>query len=192
MRLGPPYLIMSTLVVFVSILIHEMGHALVARALGCHVVETVLHALGGLAIYLPGRHHTHGKSILISLAGPGAGFLLWGLLEFVLDVPIQSFAIRHLDEKFAHLILFGLEVCIFVNKWWGIINLLPVLPLDGGNVCRGVCESLNRYGGERTARKISVGVAGLVAVYFFREQNTFTGILFLSFAINNWQSLQRD
>lgn len=192
MRDGPPYLIMWALVCFVSILVHELGHALVARWLGCHVIECALYLMGGVAVYHPGPRHTQGKSILIALAGPGAGFILWGLMVFVIMVPLLTFANDRLDPNMARLIDFGVEQWLFINLIWGLVNLLPVLPLDGGRVCLGVCESLNRYGGERTALRISVGVAGLVAFYFFSVHRTYAGVLFLSLAINNWQSLQRD
>lgn len=194
MRHGPPYLMMWALVCFVSILVHELGHALVARWMGCQVVECALYLMGGVAVYLPGPRHTQGKAILIALAGPAAGFILWGLMEFVIMAPLLTFTVNRLDPNVAPLIVFGIIQWQFINLYWGLVNLLPVLPLDGGRVCQGVCESLNRYGGERIARQISVGVAGLVALYFFtRPEGAFyPAILFLSLAINNWQSLQRD
>lgn len=192
MRLGPPFLMMWVLVMFISIIVHELGHAIVARWLGCHVQETVLYMMGGLAIYHPGRNYTHGKSILISLAGPGAGFILWGFMEFVFQEPVMRFALQRLDPKFLMLIAYGISSWLFINLWWGIINLLPVLPLDGGHVCLGVCRSISPYRGERTAQWISVFVAGSVSAWFFMHQNTYTGVLFLTLAISNWQSLERN
>lgn len=192
MRLGPPFLMMWVMVCFVSILVHELGHAIVARWLGCHVVETVLYMMGGVAVYLPGRDYSHGKSILISLAGPGAGFILWGLMTYVIQEPLLQFAVLRLDPKFTSLIIFGVIQWNYVNLWWGLINLLPVLPLDGGRVCQGVCRSMNPIRGDRTAHWIGAFVAGAAAVWFFMNQNTYPGILFLSFAISNWQALQRD
>lgn len=194
MRFGPPYLMMWALVCFISILVHELGHAIVARWMGCQVVECALYLMGGVALYIPGSRHTQGKSILIALAGPGAGFILWAMMNYVIMAPLLTFTFNRLDPNLAPLMIFGVMQWLYVNLWWGLVNLLPVLPLDGGRVCQGVCESLNRYGGERAARKISVGVAGLVALYFFTRPDGafYPAILFLSLAINNWQSLQRD
>ncbi len=188
MDLGPPFLLMWVIVCLISILVHEMGHALVARWLGCHVIETALYLMGGVAVYHPGRNHTQGKSILISLAGPGAGFILYFLMRYVIGGPVLRFSDDNLDPKATELIDWGIGQWLYINLWWGLINLLPVLPLDGGHVCRGVCLSISPYRGEDVARKISVGVAGLAALFFLMNQRTYAGVLFLSFAISNLQA----
>src|ERR1043166_8856978 len=69
---SPVDLMIWVAVVFVSILIHELGHALVARAHGWQPWIT-LYGMGGLASYQPTRHDTRSQ-ILISAAGPAAGF----------------------------------------------------------------------------------------------------------------------
>jgi hypothetical protein len=66
-------------IVFVSVLAHELGHALVARVHG-QQPSIMLYAMGGLTSFQPLRRLTHGQSIAISLAGPGAGFLVGGLV----------------------------------------------------------------------------------------------------------------
>ncbi|MGZ6087672.1 MAG: site-2 protease family protein [Polyangiales bacterium] len=112
-----------TAIVFVSILLHELGHALVARRYGASPVIT-LHAFGGLTSYSgEGLVMTRFRRILISLAGPFAGFAL-GLAVFL--------ATRHMTLTDPQLWL--RRTVLWVNVGWGIINLLPVLPLDGGNV----------------------------------------------------------
>jgi len=105
-----------TAVVFASILVHELGHALAARLFGAGAAIR-LYGLGGLTYHsgLP----TARRRILVTLAGPGAGFLL-GLLAlgpYLLLPP--SFAVRAL---------------LLTNVFWGAVNLLPVPPLDGGHV----------------------------------------------------------
>ena len=188
LQLGPPFLLLWVIVCFVSILVHEMGHALVARALGCHVLEAALYLMGGVAVYMPGRNHTQGKSILIALAGPGAGFILWGLMTYVIQDPVLAFADRKLDPKVADLIYWGIERWNYINLLWGLVNLLPVLPLDGGRVLQGVCNSISPFRGDDYARKISIAVGGLVAAFFLIKGNTYPGILFLSFTMSNLQA----
>ena len=187
---GPPYLLMWVVVCFVSILAHELGHALVARWMGCQVVEVALYMMGGVATYLPGRIHTQGKSILIALAGPAAGFILWALMLFVFQDPLLLFAFKYLDPAAVPLIADGVFQWEYINLWWGLVNLLPVLPLDGGRVLEAVCSSMSPFRGEVYARKISVLVGGLVAAYFLTHGMTYPGILFLSIAMMNVQSLQ--
>ena len=188
LELGPPFLLMWVIVCFISILVHEMGHALVARWLGCQVIEAALYLLGGVAVYEPGRNHTQGKSILIALAGPGAGFILWGLMKFVFADPILEYTFLKFDRKVFDLVYWGIDQWLYLNLWWGLVNLLPVLPLDGGRVCQGVCNSISRFRGDDYARKISIAVGGLVAVYFLAHQQTYPGILFLSLTVSNLQA----
>jgi len=192
MELGPPFLLMWVVVCFVSILVHEMGHALVARWLGCHVIEAALYLMGGVAVYLPDRNHTQGKSILIALAGPGAGFILWGLMEFVFQMPILKFAFKHLDPSVFPLVDFGIVQWLYINLWWGLVNLLPVLPLDGGRVLQGVCNSISPFRGDEYARRISIVVGGLTAAFFLLGGRTYAGILFLSLTMSNVQSGQHQ
>lgn len=188
MEQGPPFLLMWVLVCFISILVHEMGHALVARWLGCQVVEAALYLMGGVAVYLPGRNYTTGKSILIALSGPGAGFILWALMEYVLKEPIIRFTDLKLDPTVLPLMKYGIRKWLFLNLWWGLVNLLPVLPLDGGHVCEGVCRSISPFRGDDYARQISIVVGGLVAVYCFMNQMTYPGVLFLSLTFSNLQA----
>src|SRR5258708_21488286 len=65
--------------IFVSILVHELGHALTAQYFGWppHIV---LHAFGGYASYQPTWGHSTSRSILVSFAGPWAGFLLYAVV----------------------------------------------------------------------------------------------------------------
>lgn len=190
MEQGPPFLLMWVVVCFVSILVHELGHAFVARWLGCDVIEAALYLMGGVAVYLPGRNYTQGKSILIALAGPGAGFILWGLMEFVFADPIIGFAIRNLDPQVTPLILDGIDQWLYINLIWGLVNLLPVLPLDGGRVLQGVCNSMSPHNGDEYARKIGIAVGGLTALYFLVNGRTYAGILFLSLTMSNVQAGQ--
>src|ERR1700677_2721198 len=64
---------------FVSILVHEMGHAFTALACGW-APQAYLDGCGGLTVYRPTAGHTTGRSVFISFAGPGAGFVVDGLI----------------------------------------------------------------------------------------------------------------
>jgi Zn-dependent protease len=110
-----------TAVVFVSILLHELGHAAAARIFGAEPSIT-LHALGGLTQFEP-----HGMSRpqrwLVSFAGPAAG-LMFGIAVYVgarwLPAVAQGSSI--------------VDTILRVNIGWSLINLLPVLPFDGGQM----------------------------------------------------------
>src|SRR5262245_45959298 len=125
-RLSQPiFLVEWLIVIFVSIIVHELGHALVVRSFGLSP-QIMLYSMGGLTSWREEKGISHAKRIAISLAGPFAGFLFGGI------VFLSEFA---LPDLFAD--RFGAQTYIDlmrVNLVWGIFNLFPILPLDGGNV----------------------------------------------------------
>lgn len=185
-RLGFEFLAAWVAIVFVSILVHEMGHALMAAAFG-YPPRIVMYHFGGLAMFEPYSRFTTGKSILITLAGPGAGFILFGLTLFVNVMLFQTGAVQELSP----LADFILTQMIFVNLVWGLVNLLPVLPLDGGQICRDVCTSISPHRGMEASLVIAIAVGAAVAVFALRQQQLYMGILFGMLAFENFQELQR-
>lgn len=114
------YLLEWLAVVAVSILIHELGHAFAVRSYGINP-EIRLWGMGGLTLFayaLPPR-----KSILVSLAGP-----LVGIPVAVVVMVIKPWLPA--SEPLAYIT----TDLIFINLWWGVLNLLPLAGLDGGNV----------------------------------------------------------
>jgi hypothetical protein len=112
------------LVVFFSVLLHEFGHALAGRSFGLEP-RIRLYAFGGLTSWSAGRDLTPGRSILVSAAGPGAGFLL-GALVLLVRTPLESGG--------SWMMHVTVQDLLWVNFGWGILNLLPIRPLDGGNI----------------------------------------------------------
>lgn len=141
----PYFAILSwALVVFFSILVHELGHALAARSYGSQVLEVALWQLGG---YVRHTNNVPRQRLFISLAGPFAGFAFG--LPFLLAywfVPM-SWELRT--------IVFQL---VFVNMAWGMVNLLPLLPLDGGNATVSLLRMYSKapWRAVQTAAKISI------------------------------------
>jgi Zn-dependent protease len=86
--------------------------------------------------------------------------------------------------------LFALtDFYLFPSIFWAVLNLIPVLPLDGGQIA----GSLNRMrgGNMRQTLWISVIAAGLVALYGFTNGQRYMGILFLVLGIQSFQQLQQ-
>ena len=167
-------------VVLVSVLLHEMGHALVGRRFGMQP-EIFLYGMGGLTSWRTGRRLTRGQSILVSVAGPGAGLLLgavvWGIM--LIDMPelnpLGRMALRSL---------------LWVNIIWSVLNLLPILPLDGGNVMRSLVHILKGGVDDRLPRQISVAVAAAGAVAALLYGMTFAAIFAGYLAFTNYQALR--
>lgn len=125
-RAGFMMLVLWTLIVFVSVLVHEMGHALAIRR---HRIqpEITLHFMGGRTTWRALLPLGRLDQVIISAAGPFAGFALAGLVY-----GIEHFFLRGMTLPLvARYAILQLK---FVNLWWGIFNLIPVLPLDGGHV----------------------------------------------------------
>jgi stage IV sporulation protein FB len=193
----PEYLDLLTIWIFclfISILVHEMGHALTALACGWPP-QVYLYAFGGLAVYRPTYGRTTARSVLISLAGPGAGFLLYGATLAAEYGVAQSGWFATLDHRWQLRIFDFFRQMEFINLWWGLVNLLPVLPLDGGRIAETLFGRFRPYDGARLTLIVSVVVGAAVAVYCFMHRDrigtTYPALLFGLLAFYNLQSLQQ-
>ena len=160
--LGPEYLAIWVAVVFVSILVHELGHALAFRRFGADA-GIVLYAFGGLAIP---THEISGRwrRILVALAGPIAGFVLAGIVYG----SNEALGWGQSDDRRmpnGPVVWFLYRQLVWVNVVWGVFNLLPVYPLDGGHVSRELCGMRWGTRGRRVSLKISFAVALAVVAY---------------------------
>jgi stage IV sporulation protein FB len=192
------------LAVFLAILVHELGHALVMRSFGFRPWIT-LYGFGGLTSRLAGGYNrTRGESslaqIAISAAGPAAGFLLAIAVAFLLSITGHEVS-KGLIGGFLPYVLVSNEVgsipltyfinfLLLVSVFWGAINLLPIYPLDGGQIAREVIMRLNQREGLQLSLVISLVTAGTMAlVAFFRFGDTFMGIFFVYLAFISYTSL---
>jgi len=189
LKLGVQYLLAWLLVLLVSILVHELGHAWTARWFG-YSPSILLYQFGGLAFYQPWGRHSRTRSVLISLAGPGAGFVLYGLTELFIHFVVPRFYFN-MAPTFRPLLGFILGEMEYVNLYWGLVNLLPVLPLDGGRVTEQVCGYFSPFRGLLYTAWIGAIVGGLVALSFFKEENQYAGFLFLMLAFSNVNIIQQ-
>jgi Zn-dependent protease len=198
MNLPPSLLVIWIPVVFVSILVHEMGHAVVIRAYGWWP-SILLYTFGGLAFYQQSRRDPV-KQMLISLAGPAAGFALAGLVVAVLYAtghPIK-FEIGHslslVDWEIPPLENINLralaEFLLDVNIFWGLFNLLPIFPLDGGQFLREFLTWLRVPDALIKSLWVSVFVALACAVYMIRLKMYFNTLLLGSLAFSSYQEIQ--
>ncbi|MFO0629430.1 MAG: hypothetical protein U0325_27895 [Polyangiales bacterium] len=168
-----PFLAVWVLVVFVSVLAHEMGHAWVSRRYGA-TPHIRLYALGGLAYR--DRQLSRWRSVAVSLAGPGAGFLLGGII----------WAVHRALPPLPAGMEFLLGALEQANLGWGLVNLAPVLPLDGGHVM----EQVLRIRDTPRALKISVAVGGALAVLALLQGAFSLALLFGGLAVYNGQRLR--
>jgi Zn-dependent protease len=151
----PERILVWIAIVFVSILVHELGHAIAFRSFGVGS-NVVLHSFGGIAV--PWDHvRGRGQRVVVALAGPAAGFLLAAVVWASNESAGWSAAGRLASRSYSDL--------LYVNIAWGLVNLLPVFPLDGGRVSQEVFTHLYGHRGTKAALQLSVWAAGAVAVY---------------------------
>lgn len=141
-------------VMFGSILVHELGHAVVGQRLGLRPTGIVLHGFGGLCTY--GRAPNAKQGVVSAAAGPGAGLLL-GLIALAIQVAFGGL----LPPQ----VRWMLGWVIQINLFWSLFNLVPLYPLDGGHV---LWHALRIYlpGGKawRITRWVGFVTGGLVIV----------------------------
>ena len=195
--------------VFVSILVHELGHAFTMRYFG-QDARIVLYMMGGLTIpdSSPWRVNSGRRvrgplpQILISAAGPGAGFLLAGLVTAIVFA-VGGLVRFHLAHGFVPIPVVALpeaaneqwyavvESLLWVNIFWGLMNLVPVYPLDGGQIAREVLVAKDPWEGVVKSLWLSVVVGGAVALLgFVVLHDRFLGILFGLLAFSNFLAIQ--
>lgn len=152
-RSAPGLAVAWIVVVFIGVFCHELGHALTARAFGQAPVIT-FQAFGGLTSWTPQGDVGAGKRLLISAAGPSVGIAVGFALLVLRVLATEQGTVPNTVLRYA----------VWVNLGWGIFNLFPMLPLDGGNIMASVFELVFPGRGIRAARVVSIVVATGVGV----------------------------
>jgi len=168
------FLLIWVAAVFVSILWHELGHAFAMRHFGERQPQILLYGGGGLA--MGGAFRTRTEQIIISLAGPAAGLAL----GFVLWLVARAFPFESDHARVA------LSYLLYINILWSLVNLLPIIPLDGGRITEAVLANKGRL-----ALQISLFCAVAVALYAYTQFGSlFMGLMFAVMAMDNWRRLK--
>lgn len=164
--LGIPYFLIGIACVFVSILLHELGHVVVGNYYGSRG-HIVLWAFGGLAI---GSNNLRSRwqRVAVSFAGPLIQLILYGLLRLAVEHLFPSLGILFLTDRWLAVILIEL---LWINLYWPLLNLLPIWPLDGGQITREVFGAFTPRNAVRLSLHLSIAVAGLLALYGFLTEH---------------------
>lgn len=141
--------VITTVGLFLSVLGHELSHALMGRAEGIEIEEIVLHPFGGLA-RLRNEPESPRAEFRIAVAGPAASFL-FGAVSFVLMLPAMMMG---------YTIVGGVLLLLCAgNLLLAVFNLFPGYPLDGGRVLRAILWG--RTGDIREATRLA-GICGML------------------------------
>jgi Zn-dependent protease len=160
------FLLLGLAGVFSCVVLHELGHALMARRFGIGTQSITLYPIGGVARLLRMSEKPF-EEICIAVAGPAVNLVLAFLLTPVVVLSMQLGI--GMGSSFYHPAL-GLGVAFvriafwlwMANLWLLVFNLLPCFPMDGGRVLRAV---LSMWKGQLRATEIAARI-GLVVAFF--------------------------
>ncbi len=163
------------MIITFSILLHEYGHAITASLYG-QKCSIQLMAFGGLTSHTGKKKLNLWQEFFVVFNGPLIGLTLGALSYFLLVV---------IDP--ADLLKDVLTISVIVNIFWTVVNLFPVLPLDGGHLLRIGLESLFGIRGVKWAAMLSVFFSIGVSALFFLYNMMIPGILFIFFATDSYR-----
>ncbi len=164
--------LVTSLLLFVSVIAHELAHALMARTVGVGTRDITLYMFGGLAT-LEGQPADPSAEFKIAVVGPAASFMLGTLFFAVNQLLLFGTPYRGSGQVLRHL---GL-----INWFLAGYNLLPGMPLDGGRVLRALLWKQNKNFRAATQQALKFGLIiaiTLIAtgIYFFLWQEWITGM----------------
>jgi len=165
-----------TVAAFVSILLHEMGHALTARAFGAQGITVTLYGLGGVTHYRHGEKMTHGRSFWISAAGSATGIAAGGAL--LLAAWTGAFT------GVSHEVAVFLDSLIFTALVWGVLNWVPIVPLDGGHMVQSLASMVSEEKGPLISQIITWITVAIVVPLALINDFTFAAIIVVVFAFS--------
>lgn len=175
------YTLIWIVVLAVSILVHEFGHALVARAYRL-APKVMLHGWGGLCAH--DRAERDRDDALIVISGPAAGLLLgglvWILARFIPGLHGNLYA------------MYTINILLYVNIFWSLVNLIPLWPLDGGQLFRlGLLQVFGPGKAERITHITGLVIGVIGGWYAFQVwHSTFVAIMAGYMAYENLKALQ--
>jgi Zn-dependent protease len=166
-------------IAFVSILVHELGHAIAFRLYGLRPSIT-LHGLGGLTS--GSGELSAARHIVVSLAGPLAALVLLGLPSYLLA---ESGLITSVEGRDV------VTAAVWINVGWSLLNLLPILPLDGGQVFAASVEIATKGRRTKVPEIVSIVVAAVLAVVAVSAGLIFGALIAVMFIGINISALSR-
>lgn len=196
----PVFVLMWIFVAFVSILIHELGHVIAYRVFGMDA-DVVLYSFGGLAIARRPVFRGHWAQVAISFAGPLAGFIVTGIIyaalraagiamEFDFGFPdVVNYYLAPFEPENLYAFVF---LMLRINLYWGLVNLLPIYPLDGGHISRSLLEQFNVPDAVHKSLILSIVAAGWMVLVGLKEQSIFMALMFGYLGYQNYLAMQEN
>jgi Zn-dependent protease len=164
------------------VLIHEMAHAAAIALFGFGASQIVLGGMGGHTANEQMRRARPWQDVVISLAGPASNFGLWLLCTYL--------SITRIGQTDKMLVVL-LPTMAYMSMWWGLINLIPVPPLDGGHATRSFFKMfLTDRNSFIISTWIALIVGGAVVILGFKNGQFFLAFFLVMMIFRVWQAWQ--
>jgi Zn-dependent protease len=168
--MGAAFGIVATLLLFVSVTLHEFGHSLQALKFGIVVHDITLLPIGGLA-RIEEIPEDPGKEFRIAIAGPLVNFIIAGVL-FAIGLLLNIQSIISLEELYSSMGQVSwsgmLAYLTMTNLILGLFNLIPAYPMDGGRILRAfLAKKMDHHKATNIAVIIGQGLAFLFGLWGF-------------------------
>jgi Zn-dependent protease len=162
---------------FVSLLIHEMSHSIAAMIFGFKIRHIIFSTFGGALSYNRDQSEdrrsegSHKRRLKVAMAGPAMSFVMSALFGLSWWLQSRVVAVESLPIKEA--IQSILYYAAVFNGFLGLVNLVPILPFDGGNILRILLLRSNKKRGitmkisQRIVILISCGLLALATYFLF-------------------------
>jgi Zn-dependent protease len=196
---GVSFMVTLTLLLFVCVVLHELGHSLVAQLFGVEVQDITLLPIGGVARIkkMPQRPH---EEFLIAAAGPAVNIFLALLLAGVLLIWIGPAQLPQLAASPVRLeeLLLGssaqslLLLLLLNNVLLAAFNLIPAFPMDGGRLVRSVLAAFMPFGrATQAASWLGQGIALVMGVVALLTGSIFLGLVAVFVFMGAWGERQQ-
>lgn len=167
-------------VAFLGVVLHELGHAFAGRAYGLEP-HIELHGFGGTTSWTAGRPLSPLQRVAVTAAGPGVGIAVGGVVMVV----AQSVAPAPGSP-----LAWTLGDLLWVNLGWAVLNLVPILPLDGGAIVAALAERVWGRRGLAAAHVVSLALAAAAAVWALLTGRWWLAIVAGVLAALNFQAVR--
>ena len=161
------YTLIGMICVFLSVLVHELGHALVTKRFGWQP-HIVLYFFGGFATT---TRHSPWKNITVTAAGPLAGLAFYFVVKYGITYALEQ---GYQPNEY---VAVAVGFLLFANLLWSLMNLIPVFPLDGGQIVRELLTMNSPRNGEKWSMLSSMVAAAIVVALAAMAIRNHTGLL---------------
>ena len=154
--------------IFVAVLVHELAHTAVAKKLNHYVEHVYLDVFNGAAA-IDTTYSPYNQTILIVAAGPLSNLVLWFIGSYL-----------------------GLDIFAQVNMFLFIFNILPIYPMDGGRICKAICQWMTKPSiGRKINGYISVICSSLLFIVSIMTSNILMAIFAVLFIFLSYKEIEQ-